>query len=113
MIEATRAAKLVSIGGQLQFRLPDGGTCECYWIEVDTYKSVDKSLSWQDRVNRTAEAATRDFTALQERFDFMAEGRKAFPDYLDKLLADGRDPADVMCFVWYVLCEDEASAEGL
>ena len=34
VIEAAREAQLISIGGQLQFRLPDGGTCECYWIEV-------------------------------------------------------------------------------
>ncbi|HEY1614687.1 MAG TPA: hypothetical protein VGF97_13450 [Rhizomicrobium sp.] len=112
VIEATRAANLVSVGGQLQFRLPDGGTCECYWVEVDTYKSVDKAMPWNERVIATAEAASRDFGALQKRFDFMGEGRKAFPGYLDKLLADGRDPADAMCFVWDVLCEDQASAKG-
>ncbi len=82
-------------------------------MQVDTYKSVDKALAWKERVVGTAEAASRDFIALQARFDFMAEGRKAFPTHLDKLLADGRDPAGAMCFVWYVLCEDEASAKGL
>ena len=80
---------------------------------MDTYKSVDRALSWDERVARTAEAAAQDFAALQERFDFIAEGRKAFPGYLDNLLADGRDPADAMCFVWYVLSEAEASAKGL
>ncbi len=45
---------------------------------------------------RTAEAASRDFAALQERFDFITEGRKAFPGYLGKLRADGRDTADAM-----------------
>ena len=81
-------------------------------MEVDTYKSVGKALPWSQRVMATAETALRDFGALQERFDFMGEGRKAFPGYLDKLLGDGRDPADAMCFVWYVLCEAEASAAG-
>jgi hypothetical protein len=57
--------------------------------------------------------AARDFAALQERFDFMAEGRKAFPRYLDNLLADGRDPVDAMCFVWDVLSEEEALAKSL
>jgi hypothetical protein len=61
---------------------------------------------------RTAEVAARDFVALQHRFDFMAEGRKEFARYLDDLLTDGRDPADSMCFVWDVLCEDEALAKG-
>jgi hypothetical protein len=113
VIQTARATNLVSIGGQLQFRLPDGGTCECYWVQVDTYKSVDKALPWKERVAGTAEAASRDFAALRERFDFLAEGRKAFPRYLEKLFPDGRDPAHAMCFVWYVLAEDEASAKGL
>jgi len=29
VIDAARQANLASVGGQLQFRLPDGGTCEC------------------------------------------------------------------------------------
>jgi hypothetical protein len=44
VIEAARAANLVSIGGELQFRLPDGGVCECYWVYVYPDKSVDKAL---------------------------------------------------------------------
>jgi len=48
-------------------------------VEVDTYKSVDKALPWNQRVMATAEAASRDFSALQQRFDFMGEGREAFP----------------------------------
>ncbi len=103
VIAAARAANMISVGGQLQFRLPDGGTCELYWVEVDTYKSVDQALPWAERVNRTADVALRDFEALQTRFDFIAEGRLSFGTYLDALVADGRDPADSMCFVWYVL----------
>lgn len=90
VIEAARFLNLISIGGQLQFRLPDGGTCECYWVDVDTYKSVDKRLPWTERVNRTAEAALRDFEALPKRYDFIAEGRVAFASYLDGLVAQGR-----------------------
>jgi hypothetical protein len=110
VIAAARAANLVSIGGQLQFRLPDGGTCECYWVDVDTYKSVDKALPWVERVSRTAEVALADFDALQKRFDFIAEGRVGFGSYLDALVAQGRDPADSMCFVWYVLSEVDEKA---
>jgi|SRR6266581_4108451 hypothetical protein len=113
VIEAARAANLVSIGGQLQFRLPDGGTCECYWVQVDTYQSVDRALPWKVRVERTAEMAVRDFELLRSRFDFIWEGRKAFARYLDDLVAQGRDPAGSMCFVWYVLSEEEAMAKGL
>jgi hypothetical protein len=83
VIEAARRADLVSIGGQLQFRLPDGGTCECYAVEVDTYQSVDEML--------------------KARCDFIAEGRRDFPLYFAELIEAGRDPADYMCFVWYVI----------
>jgi hypothetical protein len=43
VIDAAREAGLVSIGGQLQFRGPEF-TCECYWVEVDTYKAVPSDL---------------------------------------------------------------------
>jgi hypothetical protein len=110
VITAARVANLISVGGQLQFRLPDGGTCECYWVDVDTYKSVDKALPWTERVSRTAEVALCDFEALQQRFDFIAEARVGFKPYLDALVAEGRDPANSMCFVWYVLSEADEKA---
>ena len=108
VIEAARQAGLINIGGQLQFRLPDGGTCECYWVEVDTYKSVDEGLPWRERVDLTAEAALRDFEELQSRFDFVSEGRLQFAALLDALAAEGKDPADCACFVWYVASEADA-----
>lgn len=105
VISAARTANLINIGGQLQFRLPEGGTCECYWVGVDTYKSVDKALTWTERVRLTAEVALRDFENLQQRYDFVAEGRVGFATYLDALIAKGRSPANSMCFVWYVQSE--------
>jgi hypothetical protein len=70
VIEAARQANLASIGGQLQFRLPDGGTCECHWVEVDTYTSVPASLPWRERVNQTATVALADFSRLISQFDY-------------------------------------------
>jgi hypothetical protein len=67
-----------------------------------------KGLPWGERVNLTAEAALRDFTALQSRFDFVCEGRLQFAALLDALAAEGKDPADYACFVWYVASEAEA-----
>ncbi len=102
VIEAARRANLVSIGGQLQFRLPDGGTCECYWIEVDTYQSVPTTLPWQERVSQTATVALTDFLRLSSKFDFIAEGRSAFAEHFKQLEGPSPDPAQAMCFVWYV-----------
>jgi len=97
VIEAARQANLASIGGQLQFRLPDGGTCECYWIEVDTYKSVPASLPWQERINQTAAVALADFSRLLSKFDFVAEGRQSFAEHFNRLEAEGGDPTQTMC----------------
>jgi len=108
VIEAARAANLVSIGGQLQFRFPDGGTCECYWVDIDTFKSVPVDLPWQERVTRTADAALREFRAVAAQYDFLAEGRSAFTKYFEEFESTGGEPADAMCFVWYVESEQEA-----
>lgn len=107
VIEAARVANLVSIGGQLQFRFPSA-TCECYWIEVDTYKSVPTSASWRERVDQTAAVATAEFSQLSKRFDFLAEGRNSFPDVFAEKEREGQDPAGAMWFVWYVQSEKES-----
>lgn len=109
VIEAARAANLVNVGGQLQFRIPDGGTCECHWVEVDTYNTVDPKLPWEERVARTATVAARDFAALPDRFDFVEEGMKGFAKHLKAFTATGGNLADAMCFVWY-LNENEQGA---
>lgn len=103
VIEAARRAGLINIGGQLQFRLPDGGTCECYAVEVDTYQSVSDELPWEERVTLTADAALRDFEMLKARCDLLAEGRRNFPSYFADLVKVGRDPADYVWFVWYLI----------
>jgi hypothetical protein len=99
VIEAAREAGLVNIGGQLQFRGSDF-TCECYWVEVDTYKAVPHDLPFAVRVDRTAEAASEAFEMLRHDLDFLAEGRNAFP----KVLGGYDDAAlrDLMWVVWYV-----------
>jgi hypothetical protein len=108
VIEAARDANLVSVGGQLQFRFPDGGTCECCWVEVDIYKSVSTSASWQERVDRAAAAAMAEFLQLSTKLDFLAEGRNAFPAAFADLERQGQDAALAMCFVWYVEAEKES-----
>jgi len=105
VIEAARAANLVNIGGQLQFRIPDGGTCECYWVEVDTYNTVDPKLPWDDRVSQTAAVAVHDLEMLKQRFDFVAEGMKGFAKHLKAFTAAGGNLDDAMCFeALHTLC---------
>ncbi len=102
VIETTKLAGMISIGGQLQFRFPSGVTCECYWVEVDTFKTVPADLSRNDVVVQSATVALSDFEALKSRFDFIAEGRSNFGKTFEEFEAEGGDPQDTMCFVWYV-----------
>ena len=60
VIGAARAVGLANIGGQLQFRGPEF-TCECYWVEVDTYKAMPTDLPFDVRVDLTADTAKRAF----------------------------------------------------
>lgn len=101
VIEAAHHAGLINIGGQLQFRAPEH-TCECYWVQVDTYKSVPKTLPHEERVDKTAIIALNDFNRLRRDVNFIAEGRSAFADVLRRYEAQGGALSEIMCFVWYV-----------
>lgn len=108
VIEAARSCGLVSIGGQLQFRFPDGPTCECYWVEVDTYKAMPAGIaSWSDRVALSAEAAKATFEKLLETYDFVEEGRKAFAQAFSDFEKSSQDASGAMCFVWYLKAESD------
>ncbi len=102
VIDAARQANLLNVGGQLQFRLPDGATCECSWVEVDTYRTIAKTLEWPERVRGSASEALEQFSKLCDEFDVVAEGLKAFPDHLGRLVEEGHDLRKLACFVWYV-----------
>ena len=113
VIAAARDANLVSLGGQLQVRLPDGGICECYWVDVDTYVDVEKSLPWPERVALTARSALVRFTNLPNAASLVAEARTTFGSHLTEAETAGHVLPDLMCFVWDVLDEDQARAQRL
>jgi hypothetical protein len=101
VIEEARNANLISVGGQLQFRLP-AGTCECHWVDVDTHLFVPTDLPWPERVQKTAEAALHQFRRIRAECDFIAEGRKGFAKKLAEYEATGHPIENAICFVWYV-----------
>lgn len=102
VIEAARAAQLLNIGGQLQFRLPEIGTCELYWIEVNTSRLIPPDIPWRDCVEKAAELALSQFQELSEHYDFLREGQSAFGPHFDEFRARGGEPRNAMCFVWYL-----------
>ena len=101
VILAAREAGLINIGGQLQFRFP-AGTCECYWIEVDTLRVMPNRLSQREKVDWSAQEALSQLKKLNCRWDYLAEGQRAFSNELDDFVAGGGDPLRAMCFVWYL-----------
>jgi len=113
VIQAAKDANLVNSGGQLQFRIPNGGTCEIYEIEVNTHRSVPKSLPWAERVEKTAIVALDQFMSLRTDYDLIPYGRLVFGQALAEAEANGSSLEEVMCFVWYVLSEEEAAEKHL
>lgn len=101
VIKSGAELNLLNIGGQLQFRLPEGGTAECYWVEVDTFRDVPTNLSWDERVRLAETSAQKQFSDLQAKFDFVTEGKKAFAEYLGKFEDAGGDLDKAVWFVWY------------
>ncbi|MBN8633264.1 MAG: hypothetical protein J0L76_20710 [Rhodobacterales bacterium] len=102
VIEATKRAGRISVGGQLQFRFPNNVTCECYWVEVDTLKAVAADIPRKELVVQSANAALSAFEDLRSHFDFVAEGRSSFEKVFKEFEATGGEPEEVMWFVWYV-----------
>ena len=92
---------LLSLGGQLQFLLPSG-ICECYWVEVDPLANEREGLTWRERVSVAAAASLRGFDEVNSKFDFIAEGRKAFAEHFEAFEAAGGNLEEIMCFIWYL-----------
>lgn len=112
VVAAAERASLVNLGGQLQFRLTDGGTCECYWVDVHVDFNQLPGPSWAEKVTQSAKIALRSFERLRSSYDFLVEGRGNFQPVLDAE-AKGEDLQAAMCFVWYVADADGRWQNGL
>ena len=110
VIEASRAAGLLNIGGNLQIRLPTGKVWESWNFQVDTGKSVPAALPWDERVGQAAEVAQRDF-ALERDDDYLSEARAGGGALLDEAVAAGLSVSDVIWFTWCA-AEEGVSTEG-
>lgn len=101
VIEEAEKLGLLSLGGQLQFLLPCG-ICECYWVDVNPLANVPEELPWGERVSLAAAASLRGFDEVKSKFEFIAEGRKAFAEHFEAFEAAGGNLEEVMCFIWYL-----------
>jgi len=95
------------IGGQFQFRLPDG-TCEMYWRAADAADRASAEL-WADYVARCEREVREGFTRIVRDTDFRREAEEF--DYLREKMARGHfDPLDYLCFVAYFTRDDAPNA---
>ncbi|MGL6076220.1 MAG: hypothetical protein ACRC8S_18860 [Fimbriiglobus sp.] len=97
-IAAAKSLGLATLGGQVQFRTPEG-TCELYWLNADTTDRLPDE-SWVAFVARSADQVSRGVAGLVAGTDFVAEGVKNFGN-LAELRARGVALDGFLCFVLY------------
>ena len=93
-----RAHGYACLGGQFQFRLEDGGTCEMYWLEADS-KERSHGESWVEYCHRSCSEVLKRFQHLASVTDFKKEA-SSWP--LVQI-----DPTKSLVFVAYFVTEVE------
>jgi hypothetical protein len=97
-----RAAKrgYACLGGQFQFRLDDGSTCEMYWLGADS-TARRNGESWLAYVHRSCSEVLAGFQQMASQTDFAKEAR-GWPIDID--------PAKHLAFVAYFVTETDLAA---
>ncbi len=104
-ILAAKEAGLATIGGQTQFRLPDG-TCELYWLSYDA-SPKSATVTWDEYVVQSTNECLTKFRRLCETTDFVVAGVEAFEFLRHK--AEIEDISQYLCFVIYFDTEETYS----
>jgi hypothetical protein len=86
------------LGGQFQFRLDDGSTCEMYWLAADS-KERAHGESWADYSHRSCSEVQNKFQRLASATDFRKEA-SSWPSVQI-------DPTTTLVFVAYFVTEAE------
>jgi hypothetical protein len=97
VVTAARACGLANLGGQAQFRIPEG-TCELYWLAADSSARLPGE-PWDRYVNRSADEVLARFRDVRQRTDFIQEGLVF--EVLRGLHERGADLNHSLCFVLY------------
>lgn len=85
------------LGGQFQFRLEDGSTCEMYWLNADSDERI-AGESWPNYVHRSCSEVLGAFRRLLSDTDFR-KGASNWPVQIN--------PERDLVFVAYFVSEDE------
>jgi hypothetical protein len=90
---------LACVGGQFQFRLPEGATCEMYWLCADASPKRE-SETWSAYVARCHTEVGQMFSRLCAETDFRREAATGFKFLREKCDA-GFDPLPHLYFIAY------------
>lgn len=102
-IASAEAEGYACLGGQFQFRLDDGSTCEMYWLNADSEERFADE-SWPNYVHRSCSEVLCAFQRLLSDTDFRKEAA-SWPVQID--------PTRDLAFVAYFVRENEwASLSG-
>jgi hypothetical protein len=107
VFDAAKDVCLGNLGGQVQFRLPDG-TCELYWENFDVVPRRPEE-SWDDFVDRSRVDVEAGLCRIPSDDALVADGLTHF-DFLRERAAAGADIAGGLYFVCY-FASPEDSAE--
>ena len=88
------------LGGQFQFRLDDGVTCEMYWLDSNS-KERAPGESWVDYCHRSCSEVLSRFQNLVSATDFKKEASSWASVQID--------PTKSLVFVAYFITEGELS----
>lgn len=102
-ILAARQQNLATLGGEVQFRIPNG-TCELYWLSFDPADKSDSEI-WQDYVARSASECMTNIDRLRNTTDFEKLGKENFRVLHN--IAETEDIGIYLCFVLYFVTEEE------
>lgn len=86
------------IGGQIQFKFPDG-TCELYWHKYDT-TDRKSGESWENYCQRTKEECLNQFEKLPTDNELIKEGIESF-DFLKEKIKTNTELNDFLIFILY------------
>ena len=105
VLDAARRLKLASLGGQVQFLLPDG-TCELYWLTYDPSEKLQKE-TWKVYATRSIKESRAKFRQLCKSTDFVGEGIRSF-DFLEQKVKEKQiDLSQYLTFIISLVDERE------
>ncbi|MGD0570478.1 MAG: hypothetical protein ABSA78_18905 [Candidatus Sulfotelmatobacter sp.] len=100
-LATAEACGYACLGGQFQFRLGHGSTCEMYWLSADSAERR-QGESWIDYSHRSCSEVLKRFQHLVSATDFMREA-SVWP-------SAPIDPTKNLVFVAYFVTEGELAA---